>query len=55
MGRAGHGSSVGDTASMGLELPAWSKLAVVPASSTGSRCVGPRSAQMGAAGQGAGQ
>ena len=46
-------SSVGDAASAGLQRPEsaaeWSKLAAGPASSTGSRCDGPRSALMGAA------
>ena len=48
-----------DAASAGLQLPetaaGWSKLAAVHASSAGSKCDGPRSAQMGAAGREAGQ
>ena len=56
---ADHRSSVDDAASAGLQLPEtaadWSKLAAVPASSTGSRCDGPRSALMGAARKDAGQ
>ena len=51
-------NSVGDAASMGLQPPEtaadWSTLAAVPASSTGSRCDAPWSAQMDAAGQDAG-
>ena len=50
---ADHRSSVNNAASMGLQLPetaaVCSKLAAVPASSTGSKRDGPRSEQMGAA------
>ena len=54
-----HRSSVDDAASVGLQLPEaaadWPKLAEVPASLTGSRCDGPKSALMGAARKDAGQ